>query len=181
MQALFSHPNLKAITLQQPLADAMILGKKKVRVLGRFVIHAHCLRTSAGGWWCGQPPAATRPTVFKNALGHKSLGEGWLAAECILEDRWETSLWEKAACTWPEVSGRRLACCRPSSRSSLLPSSEQLCARSRDTLCGLLPKHGQETPTSAQAEPSSCSEEVYYPPPSSCVLGCRNTVRRRRH
>ena len=83
VQALFSHPNLKAITLQQPLADAMILGKKKVRVLGRFVIHAHCLRTSAGGWWCGQPPAATRPTVFKNALGHKSLGEGWLAADPV--------------------------------------------------------------------------------------------------
>ena len=91
------------------------------------------------------------------------------------------SLWEKAGLlpsaflktVGGQVSGRRLACCRPSSRSSLLPSSEQLCAR--------LPQHGQETPTSAQAEPSSCSEEVYYPPPSSCVLGCRNTVFRRRH
>ena len=82
VQALFSHPNLKAITLQQPLADAMILGKKKVRALGCFVLHALCLRTSAGGWWCGQPPAATRSTVFKNCTRSEVSGRRLACCPC---------------------------------------------------------------------------------------------------
>ena len=136
---MFSHPNLKAITLQQPLADAMILGKKKVRVLGALS-YTHTV---------SEPVPAVGGVANRRQQPAQRSSRMHLA----------TSLWEKAGLL----------------PSAFLKTVERQVSRRR------LHALGQKSLGEGWLAADPVPARVYYPPPSSCVLGCRNTVRRHRH